>query len=125
VRPSLVTASTRTGNNDVGVQAIGCVEQWRTEITPELAGAVVELEAEPGEVALVARHGVVDEVLPEFVVSHGMDLVVVGVPSRRGLARWVLGSTAARLLRQIPCSVLAVKPDPQTFRHVPDLAGAH
>lgn len=108
-----------------GVQAIGCVEQWRTEITAALAGAVGELGADPGEVALVARHGVVDEVLPEFVVSHGMDLVVVGVPPRRGLARWVLGSTAARLLLQIPCSVLAVKPDPRTSSDAPDLAGAH
>jgi len=110
---------------DSGVQAIGCVEQWRTEIIAELAAAVSELEADPGKVALVACHGVVDEVLPEFVVSHGTDLVVVGVPPRRGLARWVLGSTAARLLRQIPCSVLAVKPDPQIFRRAPDPAGPH
>lgn len=110
---------------DAGVQAIGCVEQWRNEITAELAAAVVELGVEPSEVALVARHGVVDEVLPEFVVSHGIDLVVVGVPPRRGLARWVLGSTAARLLRQIPCSVLAVKPDHQASRHASDPSGAH
>jgi universal stress protein E len=106
---------------DSGIQAVGCVEQWRTEITAELARSVRELGEDPKKVALVARHGVVDDVLPEFIVSQGMDLVVIGVPPRRGLARWVLGSTAARLLRLIPCSVLAVKPDPQPSRYPVDL----
>ena len=35
-------------------------------------------------------------------------LVVVGTHGRTGLARWVLGSVAERVMRQAPCSVLVV-----------------
>lgn len=111
--------------SDSGAEITGYVDQQRTEITAQLAGAVRDLGQDPQHVALVAKHGAVDDVLPAFIVSHGMDLVVVGVPPRRGLARWVLGSTAARLLRYMPCSVLAVKPDPRPSRHAPALADAY
>lgn len=70
----------------------------------------------PENVTVIARHGVVDEVLPEYVSRHGVDLVVIGVPPRRGLAHWLLGSTATRLLRHLPCSVLAVKTSPHPSR---------
>jgi universal stress protein E len=52
-----------------------------------------------------------EEVIPEFVVSQGVDLVVVGTAARRGIAGLLIGNTAERLLQRLPCSVLAVKPD--------------
>lgn len=98
-------------SHDSGTHLMAAVEHWRTDITKRLDEALCGLGADPRDVSVVARHGVVDEVLPEYVASHGVDLVVIGVPHRRGLAHWVLGSTATRLLRYLPCSVLAVKPD--------------
>lgn len=98
-------------SHDPGTHLIGAVEHWRTDITKRLGETLRGLDADPQEVSVVAHHGVVDEILPEYVASHGVDLVVIGVPPRRGLAHWVLGSTATRLLRYLPCSVLAVKPD--------------
>lgn len=95
--------------HDSRLKAVACVDQWRTDTTARLAVAVDDIGADPENVELVARHGAVDDVLPEFIVSHGVDLVVMGVPARRGLARWMLGTTAERLLRYTPCSVLAVK----------------
>lgn len=103
-------------SHDPGTHLIGAVEQWRTDITAHLNDTVHELGGKPENVTVIARHGVVDEVLPEYVSRHGVDLVVIGVPPRRGLAHWLLGSTATRLLRHLPCSVLAVKASPHPSR---------
>ena len=55
--------------------------------------------------------GDAEEVIPEFVVAHGIDLVVLGAVTRTGIAGLLFGNTAERLLQRLPCSVLAVKPD--------------
>lgn len=86
------------------------VARHRQEVIEELANVVVCADG-GADVRLIAEHGRVDTVLPDYVVSHSADLVVIGVPARRGLARLLMGSTAERLLRRLPCSVLAVKPD--------------
>lgn len=57
------------------------------------------------------RKGWPDEVIPEFVVAEGIDLVVMGTVARAGIAGLMIGNTAERVLRKLPCSVLAVKPD--------------
>lgn len=38
------------------------------------------------------------------------DLVVMATRGRRGLARWLLGSTAEQVVRHAPCPVLVVRP---------------
>lgn len=43
-----------------------------------------------------------------FVDEAGIDLVVIGSHSRRGLTR-LFGSTAQKVVRNAPCSVLTVK----------------
>jgi nucleotide-binding universal stress UspA family protein len=62
-------------------------------------------------VQIELHRGDVETVVPEFAVSEGVDLIVMGTVGRRGLARHLLGNTAERLLKKLPCSVLAVKPD--------------
>lgn len=52
---------------------------------------------------------------PDFAVlnhikEHGIQLLVMGTIARTGIAGMITGNTAERLLPQIPCSVLAVKP---------------
>jgi len=52
---------------------------------------------------------------PEFAVmhcieQHSVDLVVMGTVGRTGISGFITGNTAERLLPQIPCSLLAVKP---------------
>lgn len=39
------------------------------------------------------------------------DLVVFGTVSRKGVAGWILGSTAARMVDRLDCSLLAIKPE--------------
>jgi nucleotide-binding universal stress UspA family protein len=52
-----------------------------------------------------------EEVIPQFVVSEGIDLVVMGTVARTGIAGLLIGNTAERLLQRLITSVLAVKPD--------------
>ena len=44
------------------------------------------------------------------IKAHDVQLVAMGTIARTGIAGFITGNTAERLLPQIPCSVLAVKP---------------
>ena len=50
------------------------------------------------------------EALPKFARKLDAGLVVMGAVSRSGLARVFIGNTAERVLGDLPCDVLVVKP---------------
>ena len=50
------------------------------------------------------------QVIPQFAAKHNVDLIVMGTVGRSGLSGMIMGNTAERILSQIQCSVLAVKP---------------
>jgi len=54
----------------------------------------------------------------QFVEESAADLVVVGTRGRTGMRAILLGTVAERVVRESPCSVLAVKPD--DFRYAID-----
>ena len=49
--------------------------------------------------------------IPDFVRKKHVDLVVMGTVARSGLTGMVIGNTAERILADLECSVLALKPD--------------
>jgi universal stress protein E len=53
--------------------------------------------------------GVASDVLPRTATVLAADLVVMGAIARHGLKRLFIGSTAERVLEQMPCDVLVVK----------------
>jgi len=63
---------------------------------------------------LELRRGRVDDVIPEFVVAEGIDLVVMGTQARTGIAGRLFGNTAERLLTRLPCSIVVVKSSERT-----------
>lgn len=54
--------------------------------------------------------GSVETAFPRWIKEHGIDLVVVGTHGKRGLQRFLLGSTAEFIFRNAPCPVLTVGP---------------
>jgi nucleotide-binding universal stress UspA family protein len=59
-------------------------------------------------------------VVEEFGIGHGIvdclneigaDLVVLGTRGRTGLKKILMGTTAERVIRDAPCSALAIKPE--------------
>jgi universal stress protein E len=76
----------------------------------DLERAVAALGARRAGVEALAIEGEPYEVLPGFAESHEIDLVVMGTVARTGLAGFVMGNTAERILSRLRGSVLAVKP---------------
>jgi universal stress protein E len=64
-----------------------------------------------GGVAIEIVHGLPDVVIQNAIEEHGCDLLVMGTIARTGIPSLLVGNTAERLLREVECSILAVKPD--------------
>jgi nucleotide-binding universal stress UspA family protein len=55
--------------------------------------------------------GDADVVIPEFAKAQDIDLVVMGTVCRVGIPGFFIGNTAERILDEVDCSVLTVKPE--------------
>ena len=58
------------------------------------------------QVTVDAGVGAVADVIIESARTHGVDLIVMGTHGRRGVAHFVMGSIAERVVREAPCAVL-------------------
>jgi nucleotide-binding universal stress UspA family protein len=87
------------------------VDDARRRATEALGTLTASFGDRLADVEVTLRKGRPDVVIPEFVVGEGVDLVVMGSVARSGLAGVLIGNTAERLLRKLPCSVIAIKPD--------------
>jgi universal stress protein E len=87
------------------------LEAARRRAADDLAHLRSSFDDRLAGVEVMLRRGEPEEVIPEFVVSQGVDLVVMGTLARTGIAGLLIGNTAERVLRKLPCSVLALKPD--------------
>ena len=87
------------------------VEDARQRAAADLARLVQSFEGRVAGTAATLRRGKPEDVIPEFVVAEGVDLVVMGTVARAGISGMLIGNTAERVLRKLPCSVLTVKPN--------------
>jgi nucleotide-binding universal stress UspA family protein len=55
--------------------------------------------------------GDAEKLIPEMAKRKGIELIVMGTVTRTGIAGFIIGNTAERVLQQVDCSVLTVKPD--------------
>jgi nucleotide-binding universal stress UspA family protein len=62
------------------------------------------------ELHLADSDGLADHAILGFLRDHAIDLLVLGDVARHGLAKLFLGNMAERLLSEVSCSVLVVKP---------------
>ena len=51
------------------------------------------------------------QVIPGFIESHDIELLVMGSVARAGIPGLLIGSTAESVLGEVNCSVLTVNPD--------------
>lgn len=64
-----------------------------------------------GGVVIEIVQGLPDVVIQNAIEEHGTDLLVMGTIARTGIPGLLVGNTAERLLPQVECSILAVKPE--------------
>ena len=75
------------------------IELLRPYPLQDLNSRVYMLKGEPGHL------------IPELAAKMEIGLIVMGTVSRTGVAGLLIGNTAEKILRQVDCSVLTVKPD--------------
>jgi nucleotide-binding universal stress UspA family protein len=114
--PMLLTAWTPFGERLIRAHTTADVflayeEEMRQRVQQELARLTREVEGRRPGLPAMLRRGEPDGVIPEFAVAEGIDLIVMGTVARGGIAGLLIGNTAERILRSLPCSVLAVKPE--------------
>ena len=80
----------------------GLLSKARQWIGPDAYDAV--------KVRVQTPTGRADDVIPRLARELGVDLIVMGTVARSGIPGLIIGNTAESVLRQIRCSVLAVKP---------------
>ncbi|MCY1267935.1 Universal stress protein E [compost metagenome] len=56
------------------------------------------------------EEGFAEEVIPAFVRSHAIDLLLMGAVARGQLDNALIGQTAERVLEEVECDLLVVKP---------------
>lgn len=86
------------------------VQQMRTRAAKDLTSLLRPFD---GTIPRLNRHlveGEPEEVVPDFVRTHEVDVVVMGTVGRAGVPGFLIGNTAEKILADVECSVLAVKP---------------
>ncbi len=70
-----------------------------------------EVKALPAVPTFVLVEELAENAIQEYVQKQQIDLLVMATIARSGLSGFLMGNTAERLLPQLSCSVLALKPD--------------
>jgi nucleotide-binding universal stress UspA family protein len=55
--------------------------------------------------------GIPGKLIPALAAAKDVDLIIMGTVSRSGVSGLLIGNTAERILNQVNCSVMTVKPD--------------
>ena len=66
------------------------------------------LALEKSKVTKVVEAGPAVETILDYVDKHGVDIVILSSHGRSGVSRWLLGSTADKVLRRSPVPVFLV-----------------
>lgn len=79
------------------------------ELRVDLENAVRRYASRGVAMDIMLRHGVVYEEIVAAAVEVSADLVVIGTAGRTGIARFMLGSVAERVVRSSPIPVMVVR----------------
>jgi nucleotide-binding universal stress UspA family protein len=63
-----------------------------------------------GEQQLHHLRGTPSVQITQFAADHSIDVLVMGTLARTGIAGFMIGNTAENIVQNLPCSVLALKP---------------
>jgi len=89
-------------------KALGEVQKMHQKKLDQLIG---QYELENLQHAIHLRKGEAAAVIPELAHEKQVDLIVMGTVCRTGIAGFFIGNTAEKILQDVDCSVLTVKPE--------------
>lgn len=73
--------------------------------------ALAKNEIEKNKIQIHFYKGEAKKLIPEIITAMKADLLVMGTVGRTGIPGFFIGNTADSILRQVNCSVLAIKPE--------------
>ena len=76
-----------------------------------LEHAIAQAGLDADKITVHFRKGDAEEMIPSIAQAQKIDLLVMGTVGRTGIPGFFIGNTADSVLRQVNCSVLAIKPD--------------
>ena len=101
----------REWNRSTDLEIAVIAKQMREDRKKRLEALTTPYETSETPIHITMLEGIPKQVLPDFVNSHDIDLVIMGTVSRTGIAGFLMGNTAERMLDKIQCSVITLKPD--------------
>lgn len=84
-------------------------EHALNEATTALTELATDLKLRQFKVTPMVEMGLPAEAIIDYAGKHDVSLIVMSTHGRTGLARWVYGSVADKVLRGAPCPVLLVR----------------
>ena len=90
----------------VEIHSIKAKQQAREKLDTLIAGSTKPIDSKN----VIFKDGLPDEVIVNAVNEIDPDLLVMGSVARHGISGLMIGNAAERVLRQVQCSVLTVKP---------------
>ena len=73
--------------------------------------ALVAASGIGGKIDVQHLRGRPEEAIPQFIKAQEIDILVMGTVARTGIAELLVGNTAESIVKDIPCSLLALKPE--------------
>lgn len=86
-------------------------EQFRLKWAEELDQFMGTLDLSNVQHEIVVEQGEPHSRILEAAQKFSTDLILMGATGRSGLVRVLLGSTTRRVIRELPCSLIAIKKD--------------
>lgn len=108
--PTYETARVYTGGAVVGAGDIAKIHASARAASLEVLEALAQRFAPGIECSFEVRPGVALQVILEEAERFDAQLLVIAASGRGRVARFFLGSTADRVIRQAPCPVMVVPP---------------
>jgi nucleotide-binding universal stress UspA family protein len=107
----LVERSLRAGHGSPSTD----VDRWASDVRKQHRRWLIDLlrpyALEELEHEVYLLKGEAGRLIPEVATAKAAKLIVMGTVSRTGVAGLLIGNTAEKILGQVDCGVLAVKPD--------------
>ena len=88
-------------------------QQMVNEVTQTMQALAQNLRRHDLRAEAVIEVGNAAEEIIDYAREHNVDLIVMSTHGRSGLARWVYGSVAHKVLQHAPCSVFLARSSPE------------
>ena len=111
--PTYESARVYTGGTGVGALGSGGIAEIHASARAaslKVLDALAKQYAPKISCTFVVRPGVALQVILDEAQAFNAELIVIAVSGRSRIARFFLGSTADRVIRQSPCPVMVIPP---------------